>query len=551
MNPLGNFAFVLHTHLPYSRNAGRWPHGEEWLYEAICETYLPLISMLRALPSSVKATVTISLTPVLLEQLAVPEVVSAALEYINDRERRAAQDINRFLSMGDVASAALAKFYRDWYGKKARILAEELGGDIVGAFRDLANAGRLEIIASSATHSFLPLLSRDSSVYSQIHVGLEAHKRHLGQRAAGFWLPECGYRSSITQGNVTRAPIERYLDAEGVRFFFVESHAVAGGSATVVRRTLPRLYQIPDQIGPRCAAAFAPNGQSTSRPYYVGQSDVAAVARNRHLSMQVWSADLGYPGDHNYREFHKRDDVSGLQYWAISGRDVELGQKSLYNPEAARARLQVHARHFAAEVVAELERQYEALGEGALVVAAFDTELFGHWWFEGVEWLFIVLGILGRDERLRIESIGDALRAHPPQCSIDLPTSSWGMGGDDRTWNNDLTADMWRVLHECEREAETLVDTSSLARRPFVLQALRELMLAQSSDWPFLLTTGQASGYGRRRLTSHVERFRLLSKLARAETLQGVDWDYLRETQSHDDLYSWLEPSWFEERQGL
>lgn len=551
MPKLGSFAFVLHTHLPYSRNAGRWPHGEEWLFEAACETYIPLIEMLRGLPDGLQACLTMSLTPVLLEQLAAPEVIAGALEYMDDRAGRAVRDTGRFEALGDLEGTALAGFYRNWYAARSAYLREALDGDLVGAFRSLESRGRIEPITSGATHGYLPLLSRDSSIYAQIRTGVETHARHLSSPPNGFWLPECAYRGATTSEGIRRPSLEEFLDAVGISFFFVESHAIEGGSPAIDRRSLPECYLIPDQ-GNR-NASLSPSsstGHSTARPYYVGNSDVVAIGRNRRLSMQVWSADFGYPGDAVYREFHRKDSASGLQYWAISGPGVDLGSKRRYRPEAARERIAAHARHFAGEVVAELARQSEIWGEKALVTAVFDTELFGHWWFEGVDWLAAVLRILGEDERVDVLPVGEALRRHPPESAIELPTSSWGTGGDDRTWNNGLTSEMWNVIHQCEAEAEHLVTTVPLPRRPFILQSLRELLLAESSDWPFLMTTGQAAAYGRRRFDTHVERFRLLSRLSRAEAIQPVDWDYLRDVQSRDDLFEWLDPAWFQERQG-
>ena len=550
MSKLGSFAFVLHTHLPYSRNAGRWPHGEEWLFEAACETYIPLVEMLRSLPEGLPAGLTMSLTPVLLEQLASPEVIAGTLDYIDDRTRRAGRDASRFESLGDPEGAALARFYQDWYDGRGRFLRDVAQGDLVGALRDLESRGLIESISSGATHGYLPLLSRDSSIYAQVRAGVETHRRHMRTSPDGFWLPECAYRGADASADPRRPGLEEFLEAAGVSFFFVESHAVEGGSPAIDRRSLPEFYLVHGQGAPGAPAPVSPTGHTTARPYYVADSNVVAIARNRRLSMQVWSADLGYPGDATYREFHKKDSVSGMQYWAISGPGIDLGDKRRYQPGAARERVESHARHFAGEVVAELSRQSEVYGERAFVTAVFDTELFGHWWFEGVDWLAAVLRLLGEDERVDVIPVREALRRHPPESAIELPTSSWGTGGDDRTWNNGLTQEMWQTLHQCEVMAERVAARVPMSRRPFVLQALRELLLAQSSDWPFLMTTGQAASYGRRRFETHVERFRLLARLAQAEAIQAAEWEYLRDVQSRDELFAALDPEWFCERQG-
>lgn len=551
MPSLGTFAFVLHTHLPYSRHAGRWPHGEEWLYEAACESYIPLLEMLLSLRHDLTTNLTLSLTPVLLEQLASSQVVEGLDAYVNDRTRRASDDVARFEAAGEAQLAALATYYRDWYTDRRAALRDLLSHDLVASYRTLSQQGRLEVISSGATHAYLPLLSRDSSVYAQIRTGLEAHRRNLGTAAEGFWLPECAYRPAQTSDGVRRPGIEEFLAAQGIGFFFAEAHAIEGGTPAANGQELPLPYLRADRISHALLTGSAPTtGYTTARPYLVGSSDVAVIGRNRRLSMQVWSADLGYPGDPAYREFHKKDPVSGLQYWAVSGRGVDLGQKRLYDPQAARARVAAHARHFADQVVSELSRQAETLGDRALVVAAFDTELFGHWWFEGVQWLGVVLHLLGRDNRVTICPIAEHLRQHPPDAAIQLSPSSWGAGGDDRTWNNDLTADLWSILHRCEREGEELAAEIAPSRRRFVAQAERELLLAQSSDWPFLISTGQAAEYARQRFDSHVERFRLLSRLARAGSLNLADWGFLRAIEARDELFAFLDPDWLTERQG-
>ncbi|MGI6207904.1 MAG: 1,4-alpha-glucan branching protein domain-containing protein [Anaerolineae bacterium] len=551
MPSLGTFAFVLHTHLPYSRHAGRWPHGEEWLYEAACETYIPLAEMLRSLPDDLQANLTMSLTPVLLEQLAAPEVIAGTEDYMADRARRASEDVARFEAAGDAQLAALAHFYHDWYSGRRRALVDLLDGDLVGAFRALSHRGRIEPLSSGATHGYLPLLSRDSSIYAQVRTGLETHRRHLSEAAQGFWLPECAYRPACTdQDGTIRPGIEAFLAAQGTRFFMVESHAIEGGSAPTSREDLPEFYLPAGLTGRPAVRTLATTGYTTALPYLVGNSNVAAIGRNRRLSMQVWSADLGYPGDPAYREFHKKDAQSGLQYWAVSGPGVDLGAKRPYDPQAAQERVTAHAQHFAAQVIEELAQQAELHGDRALVTAVFDTELFGHWWFEGVQWLGQVLRILGQDERVTVRPIADYLSEYPPEAAIELPPSSWGAGGDDRTWNNSLTAGMWDVIHQCEREGEELAQVRDPDRLPFVAQAERELLLAQSSDWPFLITTGQAAEYARRRFDEHVERFRLLSRLARAQSLTQADRDYLRATEAKDDLFAFLNPEWFARRQG-
>ena len=421
MGALGNFALVLHTHLPYCRNAGIWPHGVEWLYQATAETYVPLLEMLGRLSGRASVSVTASVTPVLAEQLAARPVMQASGEYIEDRAERARADVDRFERQGDAALADLAARYADWYLGRLRAFRDHLGEDIVGSMARLQRDGVLELITSAGTHPYLPLLARDSSIHGQVRTGVDTYRRHFGREPRGLWLPECAYRPAVVDADgVTRPGIEAFLAHHGIGFFFVEAHAVEGGVPPTSTGHLAPWYAGTNRLMGE-AVARPSAGYTTALPYYVGRSPVAAIGRNRTLSMQVWSAAGGYPGDPAYREFHKRDSASGMQYWSISGAGVDLGAKERYRPEVAAQRVRQHADHFAGVVIDELERLVAEGVHDPLVTAVFDTELFGHWWFEGVDWLEAVLERLAADGRVRMEPIGDYLVAHPPREAIDLP----------------------------------------------------------------------------------------------------------------------------------
>ncbi|MHB0876676.1 MAG: 1,4-alpha-glucan branching protein domain-containing protein [Anaerolineae bacterium] len=550
MGSLGSFSFVLHTHLPYCRHAGVWPHGEEWLYEAASETYVPLLELLLDLQQRLLFSLTMSLTPVLAEQLAATEVLDGIRDYMVDRGARASRDIARFEAAGDAPMAALAGRYSQWYGERVRAFDEDLGSDIVGTIARLRGAGAIEVITSAATHGYLPLLSRDSSVYGQVHTGVESYRRSFADAPAGFWLPECAYRPAVVDADgVTRPPLEEFLANEGLRFFFVESHAIEGGMPPTSTGHLVPWYAGANRL--ITPVAERPGGEyTTAYPYYVGRSPVAAIGRNRTLSMQVWSAAGGYPGDPSYREFHKRDDVSGMQYWAITGRDVDLGAKLPYDPDEAARRVTEHARHFAGVVIAELERLSLRNRRPPLITAVFDTELFGHWWFEGVAWLGRVLELLAQDGRVTLEPIASYLDRNPPESAIDVPESSWGAAGDHRTWLNPSTEQMWQDIHGFEQEMEQLLRQAPADRRRILQQAARELVLIESSDWPFLVTTGQAREYAVERFRAHSERFRLLTRLALAPTIDSHEQQYLAEVEHDDSLFDDIEPAWFAARQG-
>ena len=517
----GAFTFVLHTHLPYCRRAGRWPHGEEWLHEAIAETYLPLLTALYDLrDDGVPFELTIGITPVLTEQLADALVLDHFREYAEERIERAEADAARFEKAGDLERAGLAAFYRDWYASNLQALQVRFANDIVGAFRRLSDEGHIEIVTCAATHGYLPLFSRDSTIRAQITAGVAAHRRHYGRAPRAIWLPECAYRPAyIAESGARRPGIEEFLADAGLGLFFAETHAIEGG-VPVGKATdgvvgpygnVPKRHVIP------MPAYVAPANRTTDLPYWVAADDVAVIGRNNRTGMQVWSADWGYPGDAAYREFHKKDDVSGLQYWRVTGPKLDLAHKGLYDPKAARLRALEHAQHFA-RLVEEVVAGSQVGGNRYPMIASnYDTELFGHWWFEGIDWLAAVLRALSSSEVVELNTATGYLDQHPPREALALPEGSWGSGGTHFTWDNAETHWVWPIIHAAEARMEALSEANPIAapdRHAVLAQAGRELLLAEASDWPFLMSTGQAAEYATERFKSHMDRFSRLAGLA-------------------------------------
>jgi 1,4-alpha-glucan branching enzyme len=517
----GAFTFVLHSHLPYCRQAGRWPHGEEWLHEALAETYLPLLVALYDLrEEKIPFRLTIGITPVLTEQLADALVLEHFREYAADRVRRAAADVDRFQATGEAQEAALAVFYRDWYKANLDAFEHRFAGDVVAAFKQLQDEGYLEIVTCGATHGYLPLLSRDSSVHAQLAVAVQSYERHYGRRPKAIWLPECAYRPAYWVRPGYRKPgIEEFVAEERIGLFFAETHAIEGGTP-VGKATdgvvgpygnIPKRYVVP------IPDYAEPTRRTTDLPYWVSGTEVAVIGRNNRTGMQVWSAEWGYPGDGAYREFHRKDGISGLQYWRVTGPKLELGQKLLYDPQAAMERASGHARHFAGVVEDVVAHSGVEPGRYPIIASNYDTELFGHWWFEGVQWIKEVLRILSASEAVELTTASAYLSAHPPSEVLALPEGSWGSGGTHFTWDNADNTWFWPVIHAAEERMERLVSAHPIANGDlaFVLaQAARELLLLESSDWPFLVSTGQAKEYAVERFTSHVDRFNRLADAA-------------------------------------
>ncbi len=602
MSAIGAFTFVLHSHLPYARLAGRWPHGEEWIHEAASETYIPLLQTLYDLKEDgVEFKLTIGITPILAEQLADPDVLDHFDQYLDEKIEAAKNDIIYFQgeSAGEVqdvegeddsaedvsddagvASEAakpktirqlrppdphaqyLAEWYRDWYEGIKYAFDHRFKRDIIGAFRQLQDEGYIEITTSAATHGYLPLLSRDSSIVAQLKTGIASYKRLFGRAPTGIWLPECAYRPAyITEDGVKRPGIETFLAQEGIKVFFSETHTITGGQPVGVAAgevigpygEIKRRYLIP-------ASTTTPERPATTyKAYYVSDtiagptaeqhSDVAVIGRNNRTGMQVWSAEWGYPGDFDYREFHRKAPTSGLQYWRVTATKSDLADKDYYHPDWAAYKVEQHAEHFAHLVGDLLRKQYQATnGEFNLIASNYDTELFGHWWFEGVVWIGKVLRHLANDPDIELTTASKYIAEHPPQEVLSIPESSWGAGGGHFTWDNPETHWMWQPIHEAEARMEALVakfPTPTADERAVLNQAARELLLLQSSDWPFLVTTGQARNYAIQRFSQHVERFvNLVESLERGSPDRALAEEYWELDKIFPDIdYRWFAPT--------
>jgi 1,4-alpha-glucan branching enzyme len=523
------YALVLHSHLPYVRGAGRWPHGEEWVHEAILGTYLPLLVLLHDLRAEgVRYRITIGLTPTLIEQLADPDIGARFLDYADDQIRRAELDAWDFGVAGASAKQAVAEFYRGSYGRLKLAFTERFGRDIVGAFADLARTGEVEILTSAATHGYLPLLDA-RSVEAQLRVGLASTKRLTGLEPTGIWLPECAYKPGL----------ERALERHGFTHFFTDAALMRGQAVgRAAKRFRSKRGDRHSGTGARAAVLdeqelLIDPAVDVFRPYLVAESAVAAVSRHPEISGQVWSAAQGYPGDPFYREFHRKDDRSGLRYWRVSGTTVDLGNKAEYDLRIAGERAREHAKHFSQSVRDELAAHRRATGRDGMLTTTFDSELFGHWWFEGVDWLGLVLRELGDIAT----TVAGRLEAEPPRERIALAEGSWGKNNDHSTWIAPQTNWMWDGIRSAAMRVRAVADDPprDALRKRAADHALRELLLLESSDWPFLVTTGQAGDYATERFRSHAQRLQRALDIAARGT--GEDEVELRSLEYADNPF--------------
>lgn len=536
------FCLVLHSHIPFVRGAGAWPFGEETLFQVIAESYIPLLNALYDLVEEGHSPrITIGFTPILLEQLADPQLIRRFQKYLRDKKKVAEKDARRFRNGGQEQFQALAEFYSQWYAGLLDSFRHRFSGDLLSGFRHLQDEGHIEILTSASTHGYLPLLERDSSIYGQLKVGVETYRRHFRRPPQGIWLPECGYRPPYLKDGVIKPGVADFLNELGLGYFFTDTHALRGGPllgkaagdiigpyASVPKRIL--LERQPERVSPA----------TTFRPYFVEDTAMAVLARNERTGLQVWSESMGYPGDADYREFHRQASTSGLQYWRITAANTELGQKELYNPQWAAHRVREHAQHFAGVIAAELAGYASEDGEPGIVVAAYDTELFGHWWFEGMDFLKELIRRLHQHPEVELTTAAAYLERYPPQEAISLPESSWGQGGGHDTWLNPQTEWMWPLIHRAEQWMEELVAAYPVARgrlRQTLEQVARELLLLQASDWPFLVSTGQAQEFAAARFQKHLARFHHLATIAQKGRVDREDSQYLKQVVEGDNPF--------------
>lgn len=556
--PTGCFALVLHAHQPFVLGHGRWPHGSDWLCEAVVESYLPLLRVLRATASSQQGfPLTLSFSPVLCEQLASPLFQTELQLFLEHRLRACVETGEFFRQGGHDELAALADYWTRFY-RAAIPTLQEIDGNVLGAFRQLMEEGRIDIITSAATHGYLPLLGAEESVDLQLHLAVRSHEQHFGRRPRGAWLPECGYRPRYhwippvgpdrQKRRALRLGLEEMLAAYGVEFFFADSHLILGGRPsppyTDYFPQLDRLREVGRDEWPR-RPHMSP--YSVGRVHSAGGSGEALVFfRDLETSRQVWSRDRGYPGDPWYLDFYKKHEPQGVRLWRVSDKG-ELAAKPVYVPEQAAARAREHARHFA-QLVAEGLQQQEARGNSALLCSLYDAELFGHWWHEGTQWLSYLPAELNACG-VQPTTCSAYLDRYPAAESLTLPEGSWGEGGDHRTWLNNETDWAWERLYDSEFEFWSLVheyaDTSSASLKRVLTQACRELLLMQASDWPFLVTTGTARDYADQRFSAHFADFKRLLQIARNVREHGQweqeEWIFLASREQQDFLFPALE----------
>ncbi|SDW74357.1 1,4-alpha-glucan branching enzyme [Alicyclobacillus hesperidum] len=513
----GYLNLVLHAHLPFVRHVDRDDRLEErWLFEAMTECYIPLLQVFQQLVrDKVDFRVTISLSPTLLSMLRDALLQDRYKEHLDKSLRLAELEVER--TRGDAKFHALARAYRQKL-RDIQQFYDDYHGDLVSAFRDLHATGCIELMTSAATHAFLPYIQTEAAIRAQIATAVTTFESCFGFRPPGIWLPECAYTPRVLA----------YLQEYSIRYFFVDTHAFTSAE--------PR-------------PAFG-----TFSPVLVGNSGIAAFARDEECSRQVWSSEHGYPGDYEYREYYRDigfdldeayiqpfihpDGIrvnTGFKYYRITGRGVD---KEPYDLARAREKACEHAGNFMFNRQQQLAYMHGQMGRLPVVTAPYDAELFGHWWYEGPIFLDVLLRKLHFDQsEIRTITPSEYLALYPDYPCVDLGFSSWGRNGYGEVWLNGTNDWMYPALHECERRltrsANRSEQESPLVQRA-LNQAARELMLAQSSDWSFIMDQRTSVNYAVSRFKQHINRCLALLDMVEAK---HVDMDFLQQVESIDNLF--------------
>ena len=486
----GYLLLLLHAHLPYIRYPEHEQHLEEvWLHEAIIESYIPLLNVFDdLLNDKTDFRITLSVTPSLLEMLSDKLLMTRFQEYLDSRIELSESERSRTRSEPELGR--LAKMYHDRFLKTKRLFEDTYRKDLISAFRSISLSGKVEIITSAATHAYLPLhISEQGSIQTQLLLGVRTFRQHFDKKPAGIWLPECGYAPGL----------DEMVAKAGINYFFLESHGLLNAS--------PR---------PK---------KSIYRPVRTPSGPIA-FGRDTESAKQVWSSRDGYPGDADYRDFYRdigfdldheylkpylpggTRTLTGMKYFRITGK---TDHKKLYDREQGLRKAALHAEHFMQEREKQVLFLREKLKVRPVITAAYDAELFGHWWHEGPEWLRFVLRNLSLQKRsFRFITPSEFCAGNSVLETVTPSASSWGKGGYSAVWLDPSNSWIYRHLKKASERMAELSEQHQKAEGLLARalnQALRELLIAQASDWPFMMKMGSSSQFAEAKFREHISNF--------------------------------------------
>ena len=489
----GYVSFVLHAHLPFVHHPESEDYLEEqWLFEAISETYIPLIQIFEKLVNEgVDFRFTMSLTPPLLNMLDNKLLQERYIKYLNKHIELSKKEIERTKDNPKINK--LSHYYYDRYSNDLHIFKDVYKCNIISAFKKFNDLGVLEIIGCGATHGYFPILYvNEKTVRAQIALGVQTYNKYFSKPIKGFWLPECGYIPEA----------DKYLKEYGIEYVLVETHGI--------------LYADPTPLYGTYAPIVSPDG-------------VVFFGRDLESSRQVWSSINGYPGDFNYREFYR--DIgydapyeyikpyiasngarvnTGIKYHRITGKTEN---KDIYDIQWAWDSIEKQAGHFFDCRCKQIDQLSKSTQNPPIIVCPYDAELYGHWWYEGPNWLYTLAKKIYYDDcNFQLITPSEYIDKYP-DMQISTPCrSSWGAKGYSEVWLNPTNDYIHRHLHKagdrmCFLASKYPNEANDSIKRRILNQCARELVLAQSSDWLFIITNGTMVDYAKKRIKDHIGRF--------------------------------------------
>ena len=509
----GELALVLHTHLPHLAGHGVWPVGEEWLLQAWGTSWLPVTRTLERLATAGhRQLLTLSVTPTTAWQLADARLADELTDWLAAAMWRSEEQRWHHL-MGAEVTALANHWWRHFRGLGDYHADVQSRGGLLAVWDELAQADVIELLAGPATHPYLPLEPDPSIVDAQLATGIAAHASWT-RWTGGLWPPELGYRPAGPVGDPTVPPLA--VDGHGTPQLVRDGHALPGLEEQYSARgvthvmvdgpTLVRAAGGADRDWTRRPepSPLAADGTSADDVLcdgvLIGDSDVVAFGRDLSVAYHVWSPTDGYPGAPWYLDHYATGGFGVHRSWRVTDRSRPPDAKEPYRPDRAEQQARDDAAHFVGVV-----RDTLAGRPGALVVAAYDTELLGHWWHEGPSWLGHVLEQVATDASLRTTTLASRLTRRPPTRRLALPESSWGYAKGHASWVTEETRPVWATLREATTRARATLaggqGASSLRSA-----VARELALLHASDWPFMMTRGRSPGYALDRIAGHAGR---------------------------------------------
>lgn len=555
----GSYVLILHTHLPWVIHHGTSPHGVDWLNEAVAECYIPLLNVFNELlTEGILPKVSIDISPVLCEQLEHPDFPKIFEDYCLKKIELAKKDEKDFTSWGyHPHHIYLTKFWQQWYSERLEDFKYKYSSSIVKALKSLQDLGAIEIFTCAATHGYLPLLGDDRSVECQIRLAVDNYKKHFGREPKGIWLPECAYRPSYVwktfipvnpyHQEKLRPGLEQILAKYGLKYFVTDQNlferSVPIGRFLDLEKEKIEIFDGPYSVHFDYNPLRLVHVASSERVEY-GTSII--FTRHQMMSMQVWSGDIGYPAEPDYLDFHKRHLDSMLRYWRVTDKKADMLYKTLYYPEWTIKKIDLQANHFIHHLENTLNWYYNKTGYQGTLCTPFDTELFGHWWFEGPEFVRAVIKGLNFSPWVKMATCSEEIFRVNPDIIVKLPEGSWGVNNNHDVWSNPDTYWTWEAIYNDEKRFGDIIQHIQLDNVNDLLirilkQSLRELLLLQASDWQFLIYTQSARDYAEQRFFFHHSDFnRLLDfaqKILSGEELSTEEINFIEECEKRNSLF--------------